>query len=221
MKFLIVAATEFEIAPTIEFLKKNASKKGSEYLFNKNSIQILITGVGVPTVIYSLLKKFSKEDFDLIIQAGIAGTFSLNHSIGSVVEVASDRFADIGVEEKNGKFTSVFEMNLSDKNKSPFTNGWLENKTTSDFNFLKKVVGITVNRVSGTQESINRISKKYPEAEIETMEGAAFNYVCLLEMKRFVQIRSISNLVEPRNKKNWNINLAISRLNNVTLEIIS
>lgn len=222
MKYLIVAATEFEIAPTLDFLNKNASKKGAEFIFNKNSIQILITGVGVPTVIYSLLKRFSKEDFDLVIQAGIAGTFSLNNSIGSVVEVASDKFADLGVEEKNGNFTSIFEMGLSEKDEFPFTNGWLENTTvTSDFSFLKKVVGITVNKVSGTSVSIEKVTKNYPKAEIETMEGAAFNYVCLMESKRFVQIRSISNLVEPRNKKNWNIGLAISQLNKVTLKMIS
>ena len=221
MKVLIVAATEFEIVPTLDFLNKNAIKKGAEFLLNKNSIQILVTGVGVPAVIYCLLKKFSKEDFDLVLQAGIAGTFSLNNSVGSVVEVASDRFADIGVEEKNGNFTSVFEMELSDKNKFPYTNGWLRNNTNPDFIFLKKVVGITVNKVSGTNTSIEKMLKKYPQAEIETMEGAAFTYVCLMEKKKFIQIRSISNLVEPRNKDNWNIELAISMLNNVIFKIIT
>ncbi len=220
MKFLIVAATEFEIAPTLDFLKKNALRKESEFIFNENSIQILITGVGVPQVMYNLLKKFSSEDFDLVIQAGIAGTFNSKNLIGSVVEVAIDKFADVGVEEKNGDFTSVFDMGFCDKNQFPFNDGWLKN-TTADFNFLKKVIGITVNRASGRQESIDRITKKYPTAEIETMEGAAFNYICLLEKKKFMQIRSISNLVEPRNKKNWDISLAISQLNVVTLGLIS
>ncbi len=220
MKFLIVAATEFEIAPTLDFLKKNALRKESEFIFNENSIQILITGVGVPQVMYNLLKKFSNEDFDLVIQAGIAGTFNSKNLIGSVVEVAIDKFADVGVEEKNGDFTSVFDMGFCDKNQFPFNDGWLKN-TTADFNFLKKVIGITVNRASGRQESIDRITKKYPTAEIETMEGAAFNYICLLEKKKFMQIRSISNLVEPRNKKNWDISLAISQLNVATLGLIS
>jgi len=220
MKILIVSATQFEVAPTLDFLNKNAQKKGAEFLLNKNSIQILVTGVGVPAVVYCLLKKFSKEDFDLVIQAGIAGTFSLNNSIGSVVEVVSDRFADIGVEEKNGNFTSVFEMELSNKNQFPYTNEWLENNTISEFMFLKKVIGVTVNKVSGTNTSIEKMRKKYPQAEIETMEGAAFHYVCLMEKKKFVHIRSISNLVEPRNKEKWNIKLAISQLNNVILKLI-
>lgn len=221
MKILLVAATEFEISPTIEFLKKNSKIDGANYILGEFTIQILVTGVGAPTVIYNLMKKFSKEDFDLIIQAGIAGTFNLNISLGTVVEVAVDTFADIGVEENNGSFTTVFEMELTDSNLSPYTNGWLKNNTTSGFNFLQKVVGITVNKVSGTSESIKKIKAKYPNAEVETMEGAAFNYVCLLEGKKFVQIRGISNLVEPRNKNNWDIQLAISKLNNVVIEIIS
>jgi len=221
MKILIVAATEFEIAPTIDFLKNKATKKGSEFFLNKNSIQILFTGVGVPAVIYGLLKKFSKEDFDLVIQAGIAGTFSLNNPIGFVVEVVSDRFADIGVEENDGNFTSVFEMELSNANHFPYTDGWLKNNTISDFTNLKKVNGITVNTASGTQTNIDKIKNKYPKAEIETMEGAAFHFICLQEQKSFFQIRSISNLVEPRNKKNWNIKHAIYQLNSVVIEFLS
>ena len=38
------------------------------------------------------------------------------------------------------------------------------------------------------------------------MEGAAFFYVCLKEKVNFFQIRAISNFVEKRNKKNWEIN---------------
>ena len=44
------------------------------------------------------------------------------------------------------------------------------------------------------------------------MEGAAFFYVCLCENIPFLQIRAISNYVEQRNEKNWNIPLAIKNL---------
>ena len=53
------------------------------------------------------------------------------------------------------------------------------------------------------------------------MEGAAFFYVCLQEKIPFLQIRSISNYVEKRNKSNWNIPLAIDNLNVVLLDIIN
>jgi futalosine hydrolase len=45
------------------------------------------------------------------------------------------------------------------------------------------------------------------------MEGAAFHFVCLREEIPFMQIRVVSNYVEPRNKNSWNIPLAIANLN--------
>jgi futalosine hydrolase len=45
------------------------------------------------------------------------------------------------------------------------------------------------------------------------MEGAAFMFVCKMENQEYLQIRSISNFVEPRNLNNWNIPLAINNVN--------
>lgn len=49
--------------------------------------------------------------------------------------------------------------------------------------------------------------------EIETMEGAAVFFVCLKEGIPFFELRSISNMVEPRDINNWNIPLALKNLN--------
>ncbi len=53
------------------------------------------------------------------------------------------------------------------------------------------------------------------------MEGAAFFYACLMTQAPFLQIRAISNYVEPRNKDNWNIPLAIDRLNEVLAQMVN
>jgi futalosine hydrolase len=45
------------------------------------------------------------------------------------------------------------------------------------------------------------------------MEGAAVFYVAQQEKIPALQIRAISNLVEKRNKDNWDIPLAIKNLN--------
>ena len=59
-----------------------------------------------------------------------------------------------------------------------------------------------------------------PHGQIENMEGAAFFYISLIKKIPFLGIRSISNLVEPRNKENWNADLAIKNLNEVVLQLI-
>jgi futalosine hydrolase len=48
--------------------------------------------------------------------------------------------------------------------------------------------------------------------DIETMEGASFFYICRREGIPFVAFRSISNRIEPRNKGNWNVKLALDNL---------
>jgi futalosine hydrolase len=76
---------------------------------------------------------------------------------------------------------------------------------------IPAVKGVTNNTVSGEKQLIKWRKEKF-SPDIETMEGAAFFYVCLHENVPFVEIRSISNMVEPRDKSKWNIPLAIKNL---------
>jgi futalosine hydrolase len=55
------------------------------------------------------------------------------------------------------------------------------------------------------------ILKRY-HPDIETMEGAAFFYVCSKENIPFLALRAVSNRVEPRDKAKWNIPLALKNL---------
>ncbi|HXB92561.1 MAG TPA: hypothetical protein VNU72_09740, partial [Puia sp.] len=48
---------------------------------------------------------------------------------------------------------------------------------------------------------------------VESMEGAALHFVCLLEKVPFLQLRSVSNDVGTRDKSKWDIKKAVARLN--------
>jgi futalosine hydrolase len=69
---------------------------------------------------------------------------------------------------------------------------------------IKNVKGLTLNTVSGEKKQIKKLKEKF-DADIETMEGAAFFYVMKHFEMPFVQIRVISNAVEPRDKNKWSI----------------
>jgi futalosine hydrolase len=56
---------------------------------------------------------------------------------------------------------------------------------------------------------------------VESMEGAAFFYACMIEKIPCAQIRAVSNFIEKRNRDNWNIALAIKNLNETAIEIIN
>ena len=55
----------------------------------------------------------------------------------------------------------------------------------------------------------------------ESMEGAAFMFVCENEGIPYAQIRGVSNFVEKRNKENWNIPLAIENVSKKVFEILN
>lgn len=211
-KILFVAATGFEVAPLQLLLEEHFEKK-QPYHYKKNQVEVmlLITGVGLTATAFALGRILSQTTFDLVINLGVAGTFNQNLKIGEVVEVVAEQFGDLGVEEANGSFTNVFDMGLTDGTTFPFVDNQMINPYL-EFNLLKKVKGLTVNKVHGFAESIDRIQKKY-NVDVESMEGAAFFYSCLLSEVQFLEIRAISNHVEPRNRENWNLPLAIENIN--------
>jgi len=221
MNILLVAATPFEIAPTISFLESEF-RTVSDFVFQKSilSVQLVMTGVGAPATSWRLGRALAAGTVDWVINAGVAGAFDRSLEPGTVVQIASERFGDLGVEEADGRFTDLFELGLISLNQPPFVNGILNNPASGQAPFLPAVKGLTVNRVHGTAASIKAVLEKYPEVQIETMESAAVFYGCLLANVPFVGLRSISNYVEPRNRDAWELGLAIEQLNMVLIEML-
>ena len=222
MKILIVSATEKEIIPLINALSANGQLHDTGRYYYKNFIiDILVTGIGSVLTTYFLTKKLDQHHYDLVINAGIAGSFSSFNFVGEVVYVHSDQFADLGIEDENSLYT-IFEKGFLPADTFPFQNGLLINPIKLNNSLiagLKQVDAITVNTTHGREESIVFFKHKY-DADIETMEGAAVFYVCLQQQVRFLQIRAISNYVRERKKAEWDISLAIENLNKKLFELL-
>jgi futalosine hydrolase len=213
MKILLVAATEFEIAPLISFFKKAPSEKNVQsYMLRNKQIDVLITGVGMTLTAYQLAKTLSDE-YDLAINAGVAGSFKQDIPLGTVVDVVSDSFADMGAEDGD-EFIPTYEMGLADRSAYNIRSVGYGKELG-----LMKVRGITVNTVHGNTASIKKVVKKF-NPDIESMEGAAFFYACSQENIPCIQIRSISNYVERRDKSKWRMDLAIHNLNAFLLDFL-
>jgi futalosine hydrolase len=221
MKLLLVAATKAEITPVLEYLG-NHFKLLPSGLYTRGQVQIevCITGVGAVATTWALAKIFPQFQPDWCVQAGIAGSLDPALSPGSVVHVVSDTFADAGAEDRDGSLLSIFDLGFSDPNTFPYRNGLLVNLEAESIKFLPSAHGITVQRAHGYAPSIERIRQAYPDAAVESMEGAAFAYACLMAGLRYVQIRSISNRVEPRDRAAWNIPLAVGNLADTLIGMI-
>lgn len=209
MKTLIVSSTYNEIEI---FLARVELKKITETFYSSENIDVLISGIGSAFTIFSLTQHLSKFKYKLIINIGIAGSFNKSFSIGEVVCVTTDCFADLGVDN-NGRFKTLHESGLIPKEID------LTHSPNIYFNNLKKVKAITVNTASGSKLGITKLINKY-NADIESMEGASVAFVANNKNIEVIQIRAISNYVEPRNKANWEIKLAIKNLNKTLLSFI-
>lgn len=222
MHILIVSATRIEIAPLISYLD-NSHSGISENVYKTSKVQtnILITGVGMMSASYHLGSALASRQFDLVIQAGIAGAFDHDMPLGTVVEVTRDRVADLGTEHADGSFSDVFEMGLTDADSVIYQNGWMSPIACKNPGpGLRQTTAVTVNKVTGCKSSIDAIRAKY-NPDMETMEGAALFYACGISHVPCLQIRSVSNHVEPRNREKWEIGLAIKNLNDVLISYIS
>ena len=213
MNILIVSATSNEVEP---FMQKHelSDKPLQTFRTGNHAVTLIITGVGMTLTAFSLGQLLAKEKFDFAFNVGLAGSFNENIVIGSVVNVLRDRFGDLGAEDDE-VFLDVFNLKLADANDFPFCEGWLYNDSVLNstlLNPLQHVRGITVNKVHGNEKSIAKIIAHYQQ-DIESMEGAAFCYACAMNQLPYLQIRAISNLVEKRNRNNWNIPLAVKNLN--------
>ena len=79
--------------------------------------------------------------------------------------------------------------------------------------------GITVNTIHGNTRNIEKIRLQC-DPDTESMEGAAFFYACLSAGVQGVQVRSVSNFVEERDKSRWDVDLALKNLNKSVGEIM-
>lgn len=201
MKILLCAATEMEIAPTLQWLAAKESR----------NVNVSVTGVGLLTSTYALTKSVATFNADLILQAGVAGTLDENEKLGNVVAVKTETVGDLGVQEQG--FKSLFDLKLLSNNLAPWRDSKLHNENDLLYTCgLPLVDAVTVNEISTVPERITYY-RDVLGAQIETMEGAALHYVGLMERLPFVQIRSLSNFIGERDKTKWLMQKAIVRLN--------
>ncbi|HEX6169398.1 MAG TPA: futalosine hydrolase, partial [Chitinophagaceae bacterium] len=113
---LVVAATAKEINPFIE-LNRTGGLTNSD---------ILISGIGLTATTYHLAKQLALKKYDLVIQAGVAGSFDLRIPLGAVVAVKQDTIADQSVVELQ-KLKTLFDLKLVPQDQYPYKRGWLIN----------------------------------------------------------------------------------------------
>jgi len=212
VKILLIAATSAEILPFVNHFKVPLN---TEISIGHIQIITIVSGAGMVATAFSLGITLRNFQPDFILNVGIAGAIDRTIELGTLVNVVQDYFYRFGAEDYD-QFISASQIGilnpeLEHLQSSPFT---IErNELLNSIDLLKKVNGITVQTVHGNESSIKKLKLQYPEAQTESMEGAAVFYAGFMEQIPVIQLRSISNFVEPRNRVSWKIPEAIKVLN--------
>lgn len=215
MKLVIAAATIFEIQPVIDFLQQRQNS------VNNNQYHILITGVGSLISTYHLTRYLTSHKPDCCLQAGVGGSFTPDFPPGKLVLIKEEVMGDIGARQEEG-FYDIFDLGLTPHDDFPFMQKRLVNPYTDNWAWLHLPVAnsITVNEITTQAARIEQLKNKY-NCQIESMEGAAFHYVCLQQNISFIQCRAVSNFVGERDKGKWKLHEAIQNLNGTLINIIT
>jgi futalosine hydrolase len=201
MRILVVTATEPEAGPV----------RGSRI---RHDVDILVTGVGMVATAAQTSRALAQTRYNLALNFGVCGSFDRVLVPGSVVHVVRDRIAELGAEDGD-RFVEFEALQLPGEpafvNAAPPANAAL--------GALPAVTGITVNTVHGSDRSIAAVVRRLAP-QVESMEGAAFMYACLINGVPFAQVRSVSNIVERRNRDAWQIGEALTSLGRTASSIL-
>ncbi len=153
--------------------------------FAPRGIRVVHCGVGMAECAATTARLVIENPPDLVILAGIAGTYTDGLEVGETVVVASETIADLGRYSGkandccdkcgDGMFTPLFQKTYA---------------TPIIPKGYKAVRSNTVDMAGGVLLASNPI-----EANIENMEGAAFLAVCAAMRVPAMEVRTISNRV--------------------------
>jgi futalosine hydrolase len=231
----VVAATAAEVAPLVSRLRDDGPPQGGhdddgsaeagphvrQYASGPHEIDVLVTGVGMVATAAWTSRELARARHNAAFNFGVCGSFNRALAPGTVVHVASDRFAELGAEDGD-TFLTIQQMRLIGDDDFPFQGGRLVNVTPPEHGALRSlpvVDGITVNTVHGNERSIACVVERFTP-DVESMEGAGFMYACLIHGIPFAQVRAVSNIVERRNRDGWQLDLAITRLGEVAWQLL-
>lgn len=232
MRILVVAATAAEISPFAARLRPTNHHESTSvtperidrllrYSGAGHDVDILVSGVGMTATAAWTSRALNRGRYDVAFNFGVCGSFDRALEPGTVVHVISDRVSELGAEDGE-TFLTIQQLRLLGDDEFPFERGRLVNAAPPQHHglaSLRGVDGITVNTVHGNERSIASVIERF-RPDVESMEGAAFMYACLIHGVPFAQVRAVSNLVERRNRDAWKIDLAIRELGSAASRLL-
>jgi len=221
---VIIAAVPQETELLEKALEYSARLKGGGYEYTEGTIGhlrvvICTGGVGKVNAAASTAVMIYQHQPQLVINTGCAGAYvGSGLAIGNLVVASEEILADEGVVVTGGwkglrymKIAAVEQGEVRCYNTLPLSSHAAEKAMQLAAYYDEILVRgrfATVSTCSGTLQQGEELSQRW-NAIIENMEGAAVAQVCLRCGVDCLEIRGVSNMVEERDLKKWDIPRAV------------
>lgn len=205
-KVLIMTAVEAE---------KEAVLRG---LQNDPRFDIAIAGVGpIAAAVNTMAALAAFSSYELVISAGIGGGFAEKAPIGSVVVASEVIVADLGSQSPDG-FISMEELGFGTTHLQVEAEQSLKLIEALNHRGIRAYYGpiVTVSTVTGTALTASELCDRIPDVGAEAMEGFGAAAAAKHYGLPFIEIRTISNIVGPRDRAAWRISEALAALEHIS-----
>jgi futalosine hydrolase len=211
-RVLVVTAVEAERAAVLRGLDLPAADPRAAMDRGDRTV-VAAGGVGPAsagaTAAWLLALPVARDPFDVVVSAGVAGGFPGRAAIGSTVLAARSVAADLGADTPEG-FQPLATLQLG-QSTIDTEQSYLDRLRSQ---LPDAVVGdvLTVNTVTGTAERAGALLAQWPDAVAEAMEGFGVACAAALAGAAFVELRTVSNPVGPRDRAAWRLDEALAAL---------
>ncbi len=174
------------------------------------TVDLLVGGVGVAAAAAATSAALVVGAYDLVISAGIAGGFA-PIGLGETVIATAVVQADLGAEDGAG-FLPLSALGLGPERHE--LDPALVSTLAARLRSAGVVTGavLTVSTVTGSTATAAARLARNPDAVAEAMEGAGVLAAAQCLGVSFAEVRTVSNVVGPRDRAAWRIGPALSAL---------
>lgn len=174
---------------------------------------VLAAGVGSLYAAIQTMEQMSRHRYDLLLNLGIGGGFPSQAEVGSVVIADEMIAADWGAESPEG-FLEYDQLGFGCQRIESDADGREKVVHALRMKGIPYSVGpiLTVSTTTGTKQSADQLLRRFPQAAAEGMEGFGVAAVAKHMNVPVLEMRTISNLVGPRDRQSWRIKDALERL---------
>jgi futalosine hydrolase len=164
------------------------------YWTPRDGVKTMAIGIGPVEAASAIAAALAKERYELVVNAGIGGAFDGAAEIGDGV-VVSDDAIELDLETGAPIVLPTGEQTVE----RAYSDAGLVRRLQSAG--LRALRGITVTRVTSTEETAARLAAR--GAQVESMEGFAVLRAAERAGVRAIELRGISNRVGDRNVSGW------------------